>query len=38
LHGILFLVLGYYLVYYVGILLRAHRLQTGAPTDMEGGA
>lgn len=32
LHGILFLVLGYYLVYYAGILLRARRLQTDTPT------
>ena len=35
-HGVLFLVLGYYLVYYLGILIRAHRdrhLLTPGPED-----
>ncbi|MGH8274122.1 MAG: hypothetical protein ACRES9_07710 [Gammaproteobacteria bacterium] len=35
LHGILFLVLGYYLVYYAAILLRARRLEAETPIDQK---
>ncbi|MGH8271070.1 MAG: hypothetical protein ACRESG_01950 [Gammaproteobacteria bacterium] len=33
LHGVLYLVLGYYLIYYAGILLRAKRLESEPPTQ-----
>lgn len=35
LHGILFLVLGYYLVYYAAILLRARRLEAEPPIEQK---
>lgn len=35
LHAILFLVLGYYLLYYIGIVLRARRMESEPPTQGE---
>ncbi|MGH8426775.1 MAG: DUF1453 domain-containing protein [Gammaproteobacteria bacterium] len=37
LHGVLFLVLGYYIVYYAGIVLRAKRFHAEAPTENKSG-
>lgn len=35
LHAVLFLVLGYYLLYYIGIVLRARRMESEPPTQGE---
>jgi hypothetical protein len=37
LHAVLFLVLGYYLLYYVGIILRSRHMESESPTHSEAG-